>query len=60
MVESGDELPAIYEIIQDELRSRYYLAYQSSNSSDDDEFRTIEVKIAQSGIEAKTLRGYYP
>jgi VWFA-related protein len=59
-VESAEELPAIYEIIQDELRSRYYLAYQSTNSSEDDEFRTIEIKIAQSGVEAKTLRGYYP
>ncbi len=60
IVESSDELPVIYEIIQDELRSRYYLAYQSSNSSEDDEFRTIEIKIAQSGVEAKTMRGYYP
>ena len=55
-----DELSAVYDTIQQELRSRYYLAYQSSNTSDDESFRSIEVRLARSGLEAKTLRGYYP
>ncbi len=59
-IDSAAELPAIYEAIQKELRSRYYLAYQSSNVSADDRFRAIEVKLPKSGLEAKTLRGYYP
>lgn len=59
-IEGVEELSAIYDTIQEELRSRYYLAYQSSNTSDDESFRTIEVKLARSGLEAKTLRGYYP
>jgi Ca-activated chloride channel family protein len=59
-VDQAGELPAIYEAIQKELRSRYYLAYQSTNTEDDDEFRSIEVKVARAGVEAKTLRGYYP
>ena len=59
-VEEASELAAIYETIQRELRSRYYLAYQSTNTEDDDEFRAIDVKVARSGVEAKTLRGYYP
>lgn len=54
------ELGAIYETIQRELRSRYLLAYQSSNVSGSKRFRTIEVKMGESGLEAKTLRGYYP
>ena len=59
-IDNVNELVAIYETIQEELRSRYYLAYQSTNTAEDDEFRTVEVEIAQSGLEAKTLRGYYP
>ncbi|MEM6792815.1 MAG: VWA domain-containing protein [Acidobacteriota bacterium] len=54
------ELRSIYDTIQKELRSRYLLAYQSSNTSDRDDFRAIEVEVARSGVEAKTLRGYYP
>jgi VWFA-related protein len=59
-VKEPNELPGIYEAIQKELRSRYYLAYQSTNTADDNEFRSIDVKITRNGVEAKTLRGYYP
>ncbi|MEM7355289.1 MAG: VWA domain-containing protein, partial [Acidobacteriota bacterium] len=60
LIESAAELTATYETIQNELRSRYLLAYQSSNTSGDKEFRTIAVDLEASGMEAKTLRGYYP
>ena len=59
-IDEVTELSAIYDTIQRELRSRYLLAYQSSNTSDSKRFRTIEVKVSPSGLEAKTLRGYYP
>jgi VWFA-related protein len=59
-VDDASELAAIYNAIQRELRSRYYLAYQSTNTSEGDRFRRIEVDLARSGLEAKTLRGYYP
>ncbi len=59
-VKEPAELPAIYETIQKELRSRYYLAYQSTNTETDNEFRAIEVQVARNGVQAKTLRGYYP
>jgi len=59
-VKEPSELAAIYETIQKELRSRYYLAYQSTNTADDDDFRSIQVEVARNGVEAKTLRGYYP
>lgn len=59
-IDSVDELATIYDTIQQELRSRYYLAYQSTNTADDTAFRTIEVAVAGQGLEAKTLRGYYP
>jgi len=54
------ELGEIYASIQRELRSRYLIAYQSSNTSRDQKFRTIEVKVDRPGVEVKTLRGYFP
>jgi Ca-activated chloride channel family protein len=54
------DLPAIYAAIQDELRSKILLAYQSKNTSTQDAFRTIEVKLDMPGVEVKAPRGYYP
>lgn len=54
------ELQAIYAAIEEELRSQYLLAYQSTNTTRSNIFRSIEVKVEGSGLEAKTLRGYYP
>ena len=62
-IERASELEGIYDSIQKELRSQYLLAYQSSKEGDDDDrekFRTVEVKLSKPGLEAKTLRGYYP
>ncbi len=59
-IDDVGELADIYRIIQEELRSRYFVAYQSSNTADDTEFRTVEVEVERPGLEAKTLRGYYP
>jgi VWFA-related protein len=53
------QLPGIYATIQQELRSQYLVAYQSTNTSGGD-FRTVDVKLGKGGLEAKTLRGYYP
>jgi VWFA-related protein len=54
------ELAPIYASIQKELRSRYLLAYQSTNTSRDLKFRSVEVEVDRPGVEAKTMRGYYP
>jgi Ca-activated chloride channel family protein len=54
------ELARIYDTIERELRTQYLLAYQSSQEGDADTFRQVEVKVARPGVEAKTLRGYYP
>ena len=60
LIDDASELTAIYDSIQQELRSRYLIAYQSSNTSGKDDFRSIAVELGPSGLEAKTLRGYYP
>ncbi len=59
-IEGVTELPAIYAAIEEELRSQYLIAYQSTNTTRGTSFRTIEVEVEGSGLEAKTLRGYYP
>jgi VWFA-related protein len=60
-IERAKEVDGIYDQIQKELRSQYYLAYQSSKEDKDAEkFRAVEVKIAKPGLEAKTVKGYYP
>ncbi|MFY9823988.1 MAG: VWA domain-containing protein [Thermoanaerobaculia bacterium] len=55
-----EELPAIYKQIETELRSRYLVAYNSTNSSDKPGFRPVEVKSKKSGIKARAARGYFP
>lgn len=63
-IERASELEGIYDSIQKELRSQYLLAYQSNKEGGDEEdrekFRTVEVKMSKPGLEAKTLKGYYP
>ncbi|HVR30913.1 MAG TPA: VWA domain-containing protein [Thermoanaerobaculia bacterium] len=59
-IDAVDELDAIYAAIQEEVRSRYLIGYQSSNTSGRKAFREVEVRLARPGLEAKTMRGYYP
>jgi VWFA-related protein len=59
-VGASGELGKVFEAVEKELRSQYLLAYQSSNPGRDEKFRTVEVKVAKPGLEAKTVRGYYP
>ena len=59
-VKNADELAAIYAAIEEELRSQYFIAYQSNNATGGTGFRTVELKVGKPGTEAKTIRGYYP
>jgi VWFA-related protein len=58
-IEGLDELPGIYASIQDELRSQYLLAYQSTSSKDENQFRRIEVDVKGRG-EVRAPAGYFP
>ena len=53
-----DQLDPVYEQIRQELRSQYLITYQSPRQGEG--FREVEVKVAQPGTRAKTIRGYYP
>ena len=58
-VARASELKSIYEKIEQELRTQYVLAYQSSQSQGGD-YRTVEVKLDRPGLKAKTIPGYFP
>ncbi|MEE2776288.1 MAG: VWA domain-containing protein [Acidobacteriota bacterium] len=58
-LDSLDELGAVYEEIQTELRSRYLLAYQSTSDKDENQFRNVRVEVNPRG-EVRTMSGYYP
>ncbi|HEX3127092.1 MAG TPA: VWA domain-containing protein, partial [Thermoanaerobaculia bacterium] len=59
-LEDVSGLAPVYAAIEEELRSKYLIAYQSTNTSGSDTFRTVELKVARPGAEVKTMRGYYP
>jgi len=59
-IESASELDGVYASIEDELRSRYLLAYQPKDAPRAGEFRPVEVRVAGDGMRVKTIRGYYP
>jgi VWFA-related protein len=54
------ELAAIYAGIEEELRSQILITYQSSTNRTDPGFRVVDLKVVRPGMEAKTMRGYYP
>lgn len=55
-----DQLGPVYARIQEELRSQLLIAYQSSNTSEDGEFRRVEVEVDRPDVTVRTLAGYYP
>jgi Ca-activated chloride channel family protein len=60
-VDTARELPAVYDSIQQELRSQYLIAYQSDGgeAGTDGDFREVDLRVGR-GLKARTLRGYYP
>jgi VWFA-related protein len=60
LIQSAAELAPVYRQIEEELRSQYLIAYQSSNTTEATDFRRVELKVDRPGLEVKTLQGYYP
>ncbi len=59
-IQDPGELAAIYDEIERDLRSKYLIAYQSSNATDSKDFRSIEVEVDRPGAKVQTMQGYYP
>jgi Ca-activated chloride channel family protein len=58
-VDDTAELTGVYAAIEREMRSRYLLAYYSSNAGRRD-FRLVDVEVDEPRLSARTIRGYYP
>ncbi len=54
------ELPAIYQKIETELRSQYFVTYLTNSKKGEDEFRSVDVKLRDPKLRPKTIRGYFP
>ncbi|MCP4200513.1 MAG: VWA domain-containing protein [bacterium] len=59
-IREAAQLEGVYREIEQELRSQYLVAYTSDNPASDEAFRTIELKVRDGKLSARTLRGYYP
>jgi VWFA-related protein len=68
-ISRAEELAAVYGEIEQELRSRYFIAYDAAPEQATGEargkqggagFREVEVKMKPKGLTARTIRGYYP
>jgi Ca-activated chloride channel family protein len=59
-IDSIKNLEAVYRQINEELRSQYLLTYYSSNTSEKDRWRKVEVKVEPTNLSARTISGYYP
>jgi Ca-activated chloride channel family protein len=58
-IQQAEELSTVYEEIEEELRSQYLLTYSSDKATGDESFRTVEVKMKEARLKARTIRGYY-
>jgi len=59
-IDDVNELAGVYSRILGELRSRYLITYQSTNTGDSRRFREIEADATVPGVSIRTLKGYYP
>jgi Ca-activated chloride channel family protein len=59
IADEGD-IATVYDMVQQDMRSQYLLAYQSSNTARNDDFRQVEVKVDRPRATVRTLAGYYP
>jgi VWFA-related protein len=59
-VSKAEELAGIYKQIEQEVRSRYLLAFQAGAGGPANTYRAVEVKSRKSGLKVRAARGYYP
>ncbi len=59
LVDDVSELDAVYTSVQQDMRSKYFLAYQPAQT-EGEEFRTVTVAVDRPGHEVRALRGYVP
>jgi VWFA-related protein len=58
-VDRRTPLKAIFQQIEEEMRSQYALSFVSSDTRKDGRFRRIEVLLREPGLRAQARKGYY-
>ena len=53
------DLDPVYDLVADELRSVYTLAYYPKNQEFDGRWRSIEVRVKRPGVKVRARPGYY-
>jgi Ca-activated chloride channel family protein len=59
-IDNIKDLATVYDLIQQDLRSQYFIAYQSSNTGASEDFRFIDLRVERPRTNVRTLAGYYP
>ncbi len=59
-VSRGQSIDAIYQRIEEELRSQYSIGYTSDRAVTGGSFRTIKLKTRREDLVVQARRGYYP
>lgn len=54
----GEDLDAVYRMIDRELRSQYVIGFYSTDTGGR-EWRSVEVDVARAGYSARTIAGYF-
>lgn len=57
-IDKAEQLPAIYRQIEEDLRSRYLLAFAPDPKAARGQFRRIEVEVRKAGLKARHAPGY--
>lgn len=55
-----NELPAVYDQLESELRSQYLVGYYTETTKNDRKYRTVDVKVNREGAKVRTIRGFIP
>lgn len=59
-ISKAAELAEIYRKIETELRAQYFVSYLTNSKKGENEFRSVEVRLADPKLRPKTIRGYFP
>lgn len=55
-----ENLDAVYDEIEIELRSQYLLAYYPTEASKGNAWRSVDIDVKKKGLKPRTLSGYWP
>jgi VWFA-related protein len=58
-VDRKHPLEAVFQELQDEMRSQYSIGYTPENASKDGSYRKLEVRLANKDLKAQARKGYY-